>query len=84
MITVPLMEVILNSKFCSGKFLVWLIDTLHDSSFNGLIGNDLDPPRVPEDYEVVPVGALQQRQLILDGSNSVIVDRFFSKFINAD
>ena len=44
-ITVPLVEIILNSKSGSGKFLVGLIDTLHDSSFDRLVGNDRSAAR---------------------------------------
>ena len=82
-IIVPLVAIILNSKFGSGKFLVGLIDTLHDSSFDGLIGNDLDPLPELEDFKVVPVGALtraqaaalQQHPFTSDDPNSVIGDK---------
>ena len=78
-----MVEITLNSKFGSGKFLVGLIDTLHDSSFDGLIGNDLDPPPDLEGFEVVPVGAvtraqaaaLQQHAFTSDVPNSVIGDK---------
>ena len=60
-----------------------MIDTLHDFSSDGLLGNDLDPPPDLEDFEVVPVGAvtrtqaaaLQQHPFTSDVPNSVIRDK---------
>ena len=52
------MEVMLNSVFFEVSCWINLIDTLHDSSFEMLIGNDLDPLPDSEDFEIVPLGAM--------------------------
>jgi hypothetical protein len=61
-IEVPLVEVHIESKFCNGVQLFGLVDSLPDSSFCGLIGNDLDPPVSESEAECLPaVGAVVTR-----------------------
>ena len=43
-IRIPLVTIKLDSKYGNGVFLFGLVDCLPDKSFDGLIGNDLDPP----------------------------------------
>jgi hypothetical protein len=43
-IRIPLVTIKLDSKYGNGIFLFGLVDCLPDKSFDGLIGNDLDPP----------------------------------------
>ena len=42
------MEVDLQSKFGTGKYLFGLVDRLPDDTFDALIGNDLDSPMIDE------------------------------------
>ena len=41
---VPLIEVTLSTKLGNGFYLFGLTDCLSDSFFDGILGNDLDPP----------------------------------------
>jgi len=47
-VRVPLVEVDLQSKYGTGKYLFGLVDRLPDETFDALIGNDLDPPMIDE------------------------------------
>jgi len=45
-VRVPLVEVDLQSKYGTGKYLFGLVDRLPDDTFYALIGNDLVPPMI--------------------------------------
>jgi len=47
-VRVPLVEVDLQSKYGTGKYLLGIVDRLLDDTFDALIGNDLDPPMIDE------------------------------------
>jgi len=47
-VRVPLVEVDLQSKYGTGKYLFGLFDRLPDNTFVALIGNDLDLPMIDE------------------------------------
>jgi len=53
-------EVDLQSKFGTGKYLFNLVDRLFDDKFEALFGNDLDPPMIDE--VPVSVGVVTRSQ----------------------
>jgi len=57
---VPLVEVDLQSKFGTDKYLFGLVDRLPDDTFDALIGNDLDPLMIDE--VPVSVGVVTRSQ----------------------
>jgi len=59
-VRVPLVEVDLQSKYGTGKYLFGLVDRLPDDTFDALIGNDLDPPMIDE--VPVSVGVVAKSQ----------------------
>jgi len=59
-VRVPLVEVDLQSKYGTGKYLFGLVDRLPDVTFDALIGNDLDPPMIDE--VPVSVGVVTRSQ----------------------
>ena len=54
------MEVVLQSKFGTGKYFFGLVDRLPNDTFDALIGNDLDPPMIGE--VPVSVGVVTRSQ----------------------
>jgi len=59
-VRLPLVEFDLQTKYGTGKYLFGLVDRLPDDTFNGLIGNDLDPPMIDE--VPVSVGVVTRSQ----------------------
>ena len=59
-VRVPLVEVDLQSKYGTGKYLFGLVDRLPDDTFYALIGNDLDPPMIDDVPISVGVVTLSQ------------------------
>jgi len=69
-IRIPLIEVQLTSMYGEGKFLCGLVDSLPDPAFDGLIGNDLDPPSSRAE-DVTPVHVVTRSQTRLQPPSAV-------------
>jgi len=67
-VRVPLVEVDLQSKYGTFKYLFGLVDRLTDDTLDALIGNDLDPPMINE--VPVSVGVVTRSQTAALKQNS--------------